>query len=336
MKTSRFDFHLPKHLIALEPLKERDKAKMLVYDRSTGTTEHSFFFEITRYLKPEDLLILNNTKVIPARLPVRKPTGGKLELLITEKISPGRYEVMTTGSYTGPVLMPGNLTGKLINGKVLKVPMEDIMGYLWEHGRMPLPPYIKREPKEEDRQWYQTVYAKKEGSIAAPTAGLHFTEALLEKIKALGVSVEYLTLHVGVGTFLPIKSEEVEQHRMLPERFEVAESLIRKIEETKRNNGRVIAVGTTVTRAIEGFFSGRYQRLQHTNGTIHGQTDIFIYPGYKFQAVDCLVTNFHLPKATPLMLVSAFCGWNTLKKLYEEAIERGYRFFSYGDGMLIL
>lgn len=336
MKTSQFEFPLPKHLIALEPIKERDKARMLVYDRQTEKTEHTYFYEITRYLGPDDLLVLNNTKVIPARLPVWKPTGGKLDLLIIEKKGPGRYAIMTTGAYDGPVHMPGGLKGRLIKGRTLEVPMEDMRDYLWQHGMMPLPPYIKRDPKPEDRQWYQTVYAMKEGSIAAPTAGLHFTAPLLEKIRAQGVSVEYLTLHVGAGTFLPVKSEEVEGHKMLPERFELSESLIRKIEERKTRGGRVVAVGTTVTRALEGYFSGRYQSLQHTNGTIHAQTDIFIYPGYKFRAIDALVTNFHLPRATPLMLVSAFCGWETIRKLYDEAIKREYRFFSYGDGMLIL
>jgi S-adenosylmethionine:tRNA ribosyltransferase-isomerase len=336
MKTSVFEFPLPKELIALRPLEERDRARMLVYERATGRVHHSQFFQITEYLRPGDLLVLNNTKVIPARLTVRKPTGGKLELLIVEKLGPGRYRTMTTGRYTGPVKMPEDLEGHLIGGQVLEVPFGDITDYLWRHGKMPLPPYIKRPPTDEDRQWYQTVYAQKEGSIAAPTAGLHFTEGLLQALKEKGISVEYLTLHVGPGTFLPVKSEEVEQHRMLPERFEISQELLKVIEETKRSGHRLIAVGTTVTRALEGYFSGRCQLYENTNGTIYGQTDIFIYPGYKFTVVDGLVTNFHLPRATPLMLVAAFAGWENIKRLYEDAIEKGYRFFSYGDGMLIL
>ncbi len=335
MRTSEFDFSLPKELIALRPPEERHSARMLVYDRSADRTEHRFFYNLPEYLRPEDLLVLNNTKVIPARLTVRKPTGGKLELLIVEQTGPGRYSVMSRGNYTGQVHMPGGLTGRLLQGRTLEVPLEDMRQYLWQHGRMPLPPYIKRPPEDEDRLWYQTVYAQKEGSIAAPTAGLHLTESLLSEIRHKGTRVEFLTLHVGPGTFVPIKTERVEDHRMLPERFELPEVLLRRIEETKEKGGRVIAVGTTVTRALEGYFSGRYERIRQRNGTIHGLTDIFIYPGYKFKVIDALVTNFHLPKATPLMLVSAFCGWDRLKRLYQEAIQRGYRFFSYGDGMVI-
>ncbi len=336
MKTSTFEFYLPKELIALRPRDRRDRARMLVYERGSRRVHHRQFSQLPEFLEPGDLLVLNNTKVIPARLTVRKPTGGKLDLLFVEKLSPERFKVMSRGGYTGPVQMPGGLTGRLLRGEILEVALEDLNAYLWQHGNMPLPPYIKRHPVDEDRQWYQTVYAQKEGSIAAPTAGLHFTEDLLKVLSARGVNVEYLTLHVGPGTFLPVKTEQVQDHRMLPERFELSQALLERITQTKDSGHRVIAVGTTVTRALEGYFSGQAQVLETTNGAIYGQTDIFIYPGYRFTVIDALITNFHLPKSTPLMLVSAFCGWDILRGLYQDAIQRGYRFFSYGDGMLIL
>jgi S-adenosylmethionine:tRNA ribosyltransferase-isomerase len=334
MRVEIFDFKLPRGLIAERPLQKRDQCRLLVLYKN-GRIEHRYFYEIKDYLTDGDLVILNNTKVIPARLWGRKPTGGKIEILIVDKCGPGEYNILSRGRYSGRVLFEDGLEAEVFDGRKAVFTSEDITDYLWQHGYMPLPPYIRRAPCSEDRQWYQTVYAQKDGSIAAPTAGLHFTEELLKELGSKGVIIRYLTLHVGVGTFMPIKTENIEEHRMEEEYFEISSELIALISETKKTGRKVVAVGTTVTRVLESVFSG-FLKTEVSNGVIKGKTDLYIYPGYRFKVVDALVTNFHLPRSTPLMLVSALVGRDNILNAYNEAIRKGYRFFSYGDGMLIL
>lgn len=346
MKTADFDFYLPKDLIALRPSEKRDNSRLLVLHRD-GTVGHRRFSDIVEYLNEGDMLLLNNTKVFPARIIAAKPSGGKTDILLVREIDgDGTWEVMCRGRFSGIVDIGNDIkaevrTEKTENGRrkflrFLNIKPSEVKDMLWQYGYMPLPPYINRMPDEGDKQRYQTVYAENQGSIAAPTAGLHFTEDLLNRIKAKGVHVEALTLHVGAGTFKPIKTESLEEHKMDPEYFEIKMSLIEKIERVRESDSRIITVGTTATRAVEGFMSGIYQRCGSLNGFLHGYTDIFICPGYKFKAVDSLVTNFHLPCSTPLMLASAFCSFEKLLNAYKEAIAMGYRFFSYGDAMLIL
>ena len=334
MKISEFDFELPTELIAKYPSQKRDASRLLVLHKQGGI-EHRFFKDIKEYLEKEDLLILNNSKVIPARLKGHKSTGGKFEALIIRHLGGNRYEILSRGRYTGVVIFEGGLRADIKEGKEAVFHTDDLSGYLWKHGYMPLPPYIKRDPLPEDKTWYQTVYAEKEGSIAAPTAGLHFTEELLLSLKNKGVRIRYITLHVGIGTFMPVKTEDITAHRMAPESFEMDKSLVEEIKKAKSSGYKVVAVGTTVTRTLEAVFSDQHFS-ESANGKIHGSTDLFIYPGFRFRAVDILLTNFHLPRSTPLLLVSAFAGRQRILTAYREAIERRYRFFSYGDAMLIL
>ncbi len=333
MKIDQFDFELPRELIATFPEKRRDASKLMVL-KGHGHIEHRLFRDITEYLKAGDLLVLNNTKVIPARLRGKKETGGRIEILLVKPLGKGKFSILSRGRYSGIVSFNGGLKAKITEGKVVEFEKQDISAYLWKHGLMPLPPYIKREPLPEDRNWYQTIYAEKEGSIAAPTAGLHFTREVLSDLQKRKVKIRYITLHVGLGTFMPVKTDTVEKHKMEREVFEVENSLIDEIKESKKQGSRIVAVGTTVTRTLEAVFSGHYIKTA-TNGLIQGSTDLFIYPGYKFRVVDLLLTNFHLPRSTPLMLVSAFAGRQTILHAYEEAIKKRYRFFSYGDAMLI-
>lgn len=360
MKTADFDFSLPKDLIALRPSEQRDHSRLLVLHRD-GTVEHRRFFDIFEYLNKGDMLLMNNTKVFPARITGTKPSGGKIDILLVKEIEErGTWEVLCRGNYSGKILiseaveagiwtvhdkdsengLPEKQPKKLL--RFLNIEPSGLGDILWRCGHMPLPPYIKRMPDNEDKQRYQTVYAENQGSIAAPTAGLHFTEDLLNKIREKGILARTLTLHVGVGTFKPIKAESLEDHRMDLEYFEIKSSLLDEIDRVRRAGHRLITVGTTTTRAIEGFMSGLYENGQgargkgQENGSVQGYTDIFISPGYAFKTVDSLVTNFHLPCSTPLMLASAFCGFERLLKAYEEAIAMGYRFFSYGDAMLIV
>ncbi|MEN2995206.1 MAG: tRNA preQ1(34) S-adenosylmethionine ribosyltransferase-isomerase QueA [Thermodesulfovibrio sp.] len=345
MKITDLDYFLPPQLIAQSPLPERDKARLLVLHKETGKIEHRLFYEITEYLNKDDILIINNTKVIPARIIGKKPTGGKIEILLVreKENSPEHviWEVMTKGNYEGEVFidevkaeLKRSSEGKYIIFKDMT--SQDVKNLINQKGFMPLPPYIKRKPLPDDRQNYQTVYAKVNGSIAAPTAGLHFTERLLEKIVNMGVKLRELTLHVGIGTFKPIKVEKLQEHKMESEYFEIKKSLIEEIYETKKTGRKVFLVGTTTTRALEGYASGRYEDMGSDEHTIKGKTDIFIYPGFSFKIADALITNFHLPKSTPLALVYAFCNIDMVKKAYKEAIEKRYRFFSYGDAMLII
>jgi len=346
MKTADFDFALPEHLLAVRPSDQRDRSRLLVLHRD-DSCDHRTFRDIDEYLNPGDLLILNATKVFPARLTGRKPSGGKLDMLLIRPHGNATvWEVLYRTRYLGPVAI-GELRAELFEDapadgapvrclRFCDLRAEEIETMLWEHGAMPLPPYIKREPDEHDKARYQTVYAKTSGSIAAPTAGLHFTHDLLDRLRNKGVQIGELTLHVGIGTFLPVKAERLADHAMLPEQFSIADNLFETIRRTKATGGRVIPVGTTATRALEGVASGCYREDRRAEGILHGSTDIFIHPGYQFMVADGLVTNFHLPRSTPLMLVSALRGWDAIYRAYSEAIAIGYRFFSYGDAMLIL
>ena len=335
MKTADFDFPLPQHLIATRPLTERTGSRLLVLHRD-GTTEHKRFSDLPAYLAAGDMLIMNNTKVFPARISAFKPDGGMLEILLIRHMGDNAWEVLSRGNYSGRLRVSDELQVELLEGKNARLVCQgDLMEVIWKYGTMPLPPYIKRKPDESDKQTYQTVYARKEGSIAAPTAGLHFTDTLLKEIRAKGIRVRELTLHVGIGTFRPVRAEHVEDHSMDTEHFEMDKQLLSDIEETKASGKRIITVGTTTTRAIEGFASGRCV-LTTLNGRLSGMTDMFIYPGYSFRVIDSLVTNFHLPGSTPLMLTSALCGRERLMQSYADAVTKGYRFLSYGDAMLIV
>ena len=354
MKLSDFDYRLPPGLIAQRPPARRGDSRLMVLSRGTASWEHRFFSNLPEYLKPGDALVVNDTKVIPARLIGKKESGGKVEALLVRKKwgppesrysqeweclaqSSGRLREKTRVSFEDRV--EGEFLGRTPEGLwrlyLTGSQDEDLDLTLKSIGLAPLPPYIRRDgdgrTREEDRERYQTVYARREGAIAAPTAGMHFTEETLEKIRAKGVSVAFLTLHVGMGTFLPVKCEEVEKHRLEPEFFDLQPETAEAINGARKAGGKVFAVGTTVTRALESSVDGR--------GEIRagrGQTGLFILPGHRFQAVDGLVTNFHLPRSTLLMLVSAFAGREFILSAYEEAVKENYRFYSYGDAMLII
>jgi S-adenosylmethionine:tRNA ribosyltransferase-isomerase len=349
MKTADFDFELPPELIALRPAAQRDGSRLLVLHR-TGGLEHRYFRDIGDYIGSGDMLVLNDTKVLPVRLIGTKPSGGKADIILVKEEPEGGWAVLCRGRYEGLVKFRNGITAELsfsgaeTPGKGIKrhlvfrsSPSANINDILELCGSMPLPPYIKRRPDGEDRDRYQTVYAEKPGSIAAPTAGLHFNDQLIRRLTDKGVIIRKITLHVGPGTFIPVTAEYADEHRMQAELFEIAASLKEEIAAVKRMGGRVIMTGTTATRALEGCLSGRYDRSAFCRkGTFSGQTDIFIRPGHAFLAADALITNFHLPCSTPLMLASAFCSLEKLMTAYREAIARGYRFFSYGDAMLIL
>ena len=335
MKAAEYDFFLPEGLIAFRPAERRDASRLLVLHKDGGM-EHRLFHEITSFFRSGDLLLINDTKVFPARLTGYKPTGGRLEILLVSEISPGVWNILSREKYNGILQVSRNLSARISEGRTAFFDgCADLMGLIWKDGMMPLPPYIKRPPDASDRERYQTVYAQKEGSIAAPTAGLHFTKELLENLASRHVSVRAVTLHVGTGTFRPVKADNLRDHSMDREFFELDPLLLKEIDDVKLSGGRVIAVGTTATRALEGYLSGRCDVFA-SNGTIRGTTDIFIYEGYKPKAVDCLITNFHLPRSTPLMLASVFAGRDKLLNAYRTAISMGYRFFSYGDAMLVL
>jgi len=335
MKIADFDYLLPEELIAKRPLEDRSSSRLLVLHRN-GTIEHRTFSDIVSYIDKGDMLIVNNTKVFPARLSGLKENGGSLEILLVKEQAPGVWEVLSRGRYTGILKFSDDFSAELLNGDTAR--FQDpgsLPAKVWKYGRMPLPPYIKRSPDALDRETYQTSYAKKEGSIAAPTAGLHFTGELLRKIASIGSEIRELTLHVGIGTFKPIRSENIEEHIMDAEYFEIDPKLLMEIKGAKASGNRIITVGTTTRRALEGSMSGHCTVFSQ-NGRIKGSTDIFIHPGYSFKAGDSLLTNFHLPRSTPLMLVSALCGREKMLKAYREAVAMRYRFLSYGDAMLIL
>lgn len=340
MTTKDFYYELPQELIAQTPLKDRTASRLLVLDRKSGEIEHRRFRDITEYLRPGDCLVMNNTRVIPARLyGVKEDTGGKIEFLLLKRIDLDTWEIILKPGKRGRkgarfVFGDGALRAEITDVKpdgnrIVRFEYEGVWEELLDKlGEMPLPPYIKE--KLTDKERYQTVYSKIEGSAAAPTAGLHFTEELLEKIKDMGVNTAYLTLHVGLGTFRPVSVENVEEHVMHSEYYEINEETAKLINRTRENGGRIVAVGTTSVRTLETAADGD-GRLKAESGN----TDIFIYPGYKFKAVDALITNFHLPESTLLMLISAFAGKDKVFKAYEEAVKEKYRFFSFGDAMFI-
>ena len=340
MKVSDFNYNLPKELIAQVPIKNRDQSRLMVLDRKNKTIEHKIFKDIIDYLQPGDCRVRNNTKVIPARLyGVKEETGANVEFLLLKRIDGDIWEVMVK---PGKKLMPG-VRVEFGNGLLKAEVLEKLEGgnrkvnfeyngifneILNEIGLMPLPPYIHEKLKEKDR--YQTVYAKYEGSAAAPTAGLHFTDELFEKLKEKGVEVANVTLHVGIGTFRPVKVENIEEHDMHSEHFYIKAEDAEKINKAKREGHRVIAVGTTSCRVLES--------VADDNGyvkEVEGDTNIFIYPGYKFKCLDALITNFHLPESTLIMLVSALAGKDFIMQAYEEAVKEQYKFFSFGDAMFI-
>ena len=333
MKLSDFDYSLPKELIAQYPLKERQKCRLEVLDRADRTIEHKNFEEISGYFKKGDCLILNDTKVIPARIFGRRKTGGKVEFFVLEKKDP-TCEVLIKPSGRlkegeKVVLESGDEVEVLGRGEIgrhvrFNRNLEDI---LKESGHVPLPPYIDRDDEISDRNNYQTIYCSKEGATASPTAGLHFTEELLAGIRKSGCAVKFITLHTNYGTFAPIKAEEAEKHKIHKEYFQIPEDTIKAVKDTKDRGGKVFAVGTTSARSLEYWAR---------EGKSEGYNDLFIYPGFDFKVVDHLITNFHLPKSTLMLLVSAFAGRDFIFEAYRQAIEKRYRFFSYGDAMLIL
>jgi len=334
MKVSLFDYHLPEELIAQYPLSERDSSRLMVLDRHTRSIQHTTFSQLTEFLSPGDVVVLNNTKVIPARLiGKKKGTSGKFEVLLLSPKAEGLWEALVKRSSRikpGTKLIFGD--GRLVAEVLDKTESQgDLRELLDEFGQPPLPPYIKRAAEDSDRNRYQTIYAKRNGAVAAPTAGLHFTEAVFARIKARDIKMVELTLHVGLGTFQPVRSEDVEEHHLHTEEFEITREAAQQINETKMSGGKVVAVGTTSVRAIESSVDANGRVFPRS-----GSTDIFIYPGYKFRVVDALVTNFHLPRSTLLMLVSAFAGREFIMEAYNEAVKEKYRFYSYGDSMLIL
>lgn len=342
MKVEEFNYQLPEELIAQKPLPKRDESRLMVLNPQQETIAEDVFKNLKEYLNPGDMIIMNNSRVIPARLYGAKiPTGTEIELLLLNELAEGRWEVL---------VRPGRRAKKGVKIKFQDILEAEVVEYTdfggrivefsWDHkkynfeeilnqlGEMPLPPYINE--KLDDPERYQTVYSKKRGSAAAPTAGLHFTDSLLEELKEYGIILDYITLHVGLGTFRPVKSEEIEDHEMHEEYAEISAETAAKIKEVKAKGNKVVAVGTTVTRTLESAAeTGEISEYK-------GWTDIFIFPGYEFKVIDSLITNFHLPKSTLLMLVSALAGKELVLKAYQEAVQKEYRFFSLGDAMLIL
>ena len=339
LKTSDFDFYLPEEQIAQTPMEKRDGSRLMVLDKASGEVEHKHFFDLPSYLRPGDCLVLNNTRVLPARLIGRRPTGGAVEvLLLVDKgnnvweclVRPGRKMRVGDRVIFGDDLLRAEVTEVLENGnRLVRFEYEGIFLELLEQlGQMPLPPYIKAELADPER--YQTVYSREVGSAAAPTAGLHFTKELLAQIEEMGVKLCYVTLHVGLGTFRPVKEENILDHDMHSEFCMISQETADAINETKQKGGRVICVGTTSCRTIESWAA--------EDGTMNeksGWTNIFIYPGYRFKVLDGLVTNFHLPQSTLIMLVSALAGREHTLAAYETAVKEDYRFFSFGDAMFI-
>lgn len=340
MKTSDFYYELPQELIAQDPLADRSSSRLLVLDKESGKTQHRVFKELVNFLRPEDCLVINDTKVIPARLiGVKEETGAKIEVLLLKRVEKDIWETLVK---PGRKAKPGtkiSFGDGLLTGAVMEIVDEGNRRIHFEYdgifeeildqlGQMPLPPYITHQLKEKER--YNTVYASHEGSAAAPTAGLHFTPELLKEIEEKGIEIARVTLHVGLGTFRPVKVEDVEKHHMHAEFYMIDSEAAEKINRTKERGGRVICVGTTSCRTIES--------AADENGYMKacsGWTDIFIYPGYRFKVLDCLITNFHLPESTLIMLVSALAGKEHVLAAYEEAVKEKYRFFSFGDAMFI-
>ena len=350
MHINDFDYELPEELIAQKPQKDRDKCRLMVLRRSDNSIEHRHFFDILEYLKEGDCLLLNDSKVIPARLyGIKEGTGARVEFLLIKRIEGDTWETMVR---PGKRLKPGDSVlfsdeeGKKLRAEILDygedgtriVKMEYdgiLMERLEEIGSMPLPPYISRPSNDEDKDDYQTVYCHEEGSVAAPTAGLHFTTELLEKAREKGVKIAFVTLHVGIGTFRPVKCETIEDHHMHFEEYSVSEETAEIVNQTILSGGRVISVGTTSTRTAESAACFDEKSGKYLLKAGSGSTDIFIYPGYEFKIIESLITNFHLPKSTLMMLVSALYDREHILKAYDEAVREEYSFFSYGDAMFI-
>ena len=344
MHIDKFDYELPAELIAQYPTEKRENSRLMVIHRENGIVEHKHFYDILDYLSPGDCLVMNNSKVLPARLiGTKEATGIEVEFLLTKRKQGDIWETMVR---PGRRLKPGDrvhfsedplLYAEILNygeGGTRIVEFRyngNFLDILDRVGKMPLPPYIQRESGEGDKERYQTVYCKDEGSVAAPTAGLHFTDELLSRVREKGIQLAYVTLHVGIGTFRPVKCENIEEHEMHFEEFWIDEKTADIINKTKVSGGRIFSVGTTSTRTLES--------AANADGTVsagHGDTDIFIYPGYSIRVVDCQVTNFHLPKSTLMMLISAFYDREKILNAYDMAVREKYRFFSYGDAMLLL
>jgi len=344
MHITDFDYDLPVELIAQHPTDKRDESRLLIVDRKNGSIEHRHFYDILDYINTGDCLIMNNSKVIPARLfGIKEKTGARVEFLLIKHIKENIWETMVR---PGKRLHKGDRVSFMEDGSLFAEIMENGEGgtriVCFQHdgdfhdllnriGKIPLPPYIERESDDKDKIRYQTVYCKNEGSVAAPTAGLHFTDELMKKINDKGIKIAYVTLHVGIGTFRPVKCDQIEEHKMHFEEYEIDEMNADIINQTKKAGGRIISVGTTSTRTVESAAS--HEGIVQAG---RGSTDIFIYPGYKFKVIDSLITNFHLPKSTLLMLVSALYNREKIIQVYQEAVGQKYRFFSYGDAMLIL
>ena len=340
MKTHDFWYNLPEELIAQTPLMQRDSSRLLVLNRQTGEVTHQHFYDIIDYIHPGDCLVLNDSRVLPARLLGHRPTGGAVELLLLRDLGEGKWECLakpgkkcTAGQEV--IFGNGELTATVISvqedgNRIVQFHYEGIFLEVLERlGKMPLPPYIKAELEDQER--YQTVYSKAVGSAAAPTAGLHFTDELLQKLRDKGVNIGFVTLHVGLGTFRPVKAEDISDHHMHAELCMIGEETAALLNETRKNGGRIICVGTTSCRTLES--------LVNEDGSFEAKskwTEIFIYPGYQFKAMQGLITNFHLPESTLVMLVSAFAGRENVLAAYEEAVKERYRFFSFGDAMTIL
>lgn len=340
MKKSDFNFDLPEELIAQTPLRDRTSSKLMVVDRESGNINHKTFRNILDYLKEGDCLVINNTRVLPARIFGKKETGARVEFLLLKRLSdnqwetlvkPGRKAKIGAEFIFGEGLMRGKIVGMAEEGaRVIEFEYDGVFEEVLDQiGQMPLPPYITESLEDQER--YQTVYSKERGSAAAPTAGLHFTEELLEEIRCRGIKVCTVMLHVGLGTFRPVKEDHILDHKMHSEYYEITEASAQTINETKKNGGRVIAVGTTSTRTLES--------VADENGIVNAQkgwTEIFIYPGYEFKVIDGLITNFHLPESTLIMLVSALSTRENILNAYRTAVEEKYRFFSFGDAMLLI
>ena len=341
MKKQDFSFELPEHLIANQPCSDRTGSRLMLLDPAQQSINDSQFNQILDFLAPNDCLIFNNTKVIPARLYGKRESGGKVEILLERVIQEEGRDKCIAQLRASNTPKPGakiiisdefSLTVAGREGAFFKLDsdsQEPLLELIEAHGEMPLPPYIQRDVEEQDKQRYQTVYAKEQGAVAAPTAGLHFDEKLMQQLKDKGVTIGFVTLHVGAGTFSPIRVDEITEHQMHSEWYQVPESVVELVNRTRANGGRVVAVGTTSVRCLES---------ASTSGEIaatSGETDIFIYPGYQFKSVDALITNFHLSESTLIMLVSAFAGKDLVMQAYQHAIDSEYRFFSYGDSMFI-
>ena len=334
MKVEEFDYELPEELIAKYPIVPRHNARLMVLERRSQSIKHDTFWNLPDYLEEGDLLVFNDTKVIPARLYGRKPTGGKVEVVLTDYVKPDLWKALVGGKKIRKGLkvevasdFEVEILEHIEEGKFLvRLIGDDPLKLIDRYGHIPIPPYLKREEEEIDRRYYQTVFAREEGAVAAPTASLHFSEELLQKLEDKGIKRAFVTLHVSYGTFKPVKADKVEEHYVEPEYVKVPEETVELIMKTKERGRRVVAVGTTVVRALETNPFKSYE----------GWTDLYIYPGFEFRVVDVLITNFHLPRSSLLFLVCAFGGRDFVLRAYREAVLKKYRFYSYGDGMLIL